>query len=258
MRLHRAALHVGLLFSLSGCEKEKKEAPTAAPVPSASTSAVIGDVATSTSGSVAQAKIGGGPYDGGTLAFDIAAVHTKVDRADAPPWWKGTGDWTFFDATTTDGATMTVGLKETRRLKGGSMNYILFDAVIATKDNAEGEKLVKSLAKALAVDAPAPSAKKKIVPLAASSVVLAEDAVRGSDGSFSGTGGGWMASKWTFEVPNGDMSAEIFFNYNLTSKKGEFSRKSQRYDPNVVKFFAASLEDGAPLGPADAGVRAKP
>jgi hypothetical protein len=180
-------------------------------------------------------------------------VHEKVDRADAPPWWKGSGDWTFFDATTEDEATMTVGLKETRRLKGESMTYILFDAVIAAKDGDEGGKLVTSFAKAFGVQAPtAPGAKKALVPLQVSSVVLAEKAQRQKDGSFAGAGGDWTASKWTFEVP-GDTSAEIFFNYNLTSKEGEFSRKASSYDRKVVRFLAASLRDGTPLAAPDAG-----
>lgn len=257
MSLHRVVA-IASLLSLASCSKAETPPPQPTTTVTAASSAsappaVIGDTVTASSGSTAQVAVGGRREAGGNLPFDIVAVHEKVDRADAPPWWKGSGAWTFFDATTADGATMTVGLKEVRRLKGDPVTYIIVDAIIAAKDGAEGEKLVDALASALRVEVPvATGPKKPPVALKASSVVLAENAKRDSNGAFGGSDGGWTASKWTFEVPDGDTSAEIFVNYNLTAKKGELSRKSARYDPTVVKFLAASLRDGVPLAAAPA------
>jgi hypothetical protein len=228
MSLPRALVFAALL-GLVGCSKADPPAPR----PASSETAV-------------QVAIGGAREPGGTLAFDIVAVHEHVDRADAAPWWKGSGAWTFFDATTAGGAALTVGVRETKSPSAPG-EFVITDAVVSAKDAVEGEKLVVDLARALRVEVPAVTAPRRgVMPLEAASVVLADDAKRDGRGAFVGSGGGWTASKWTFEVP-GDTSAELFVNYNLGAKKGEFRRKSSYYDPEVVKFLAASLRDGAPL-----------
>jgi hypothetical protein len=244
------------LVLLSGCDK-RESAPAPSTTPSSSSSvAITPDLVTKGGGgAMAQVHLGAGTTKGGSLPFEIVEVHEGVARSEAAPWWKPGGDWTFFDAKAEGGVTMTLGVHVRLKLQSDPP-MTLVDAVMVTKDSAEGERLVASLAKALGVDAPpAPGDKKPIAPLDANAVNLMEDAQRSPDGSFSGKGGGWVASKWTFEDP-GVESAEIYLNYSLAAKRGEFSRKDKMYDPDVVKFVARALRDGFQKPPAAASASA--
>lgn len=224
---------LGLALS-TACGKDKREAPPT-PAPSASTGAV-------------QVAIGGGSRKAkdGSVPFTITDVHEKVARSDAVPWWKAGGDWTFFDAKTEDGAAFTIGVKETRRLTSGDMPMILEETVIAASDADAGDKLTRALAKGLAAPEPPQPAKKggSSQALDGSGVVLGENQTRTAEGSFASAGGGWTASKWTFEDADG--FCEIYVNYNLTTKTGELARKSSEHDADFVKRVAAALRDGKP------------
>ncbi len=65
---------------------------------------------------------------------------------------------------------------------------------------------------------------------------------REREGGFSGTGGGWTATKW-FPEHDG-LSGEIFFNFNLDKRQGEFSEKDADYADDLVAIFASALRDG--------------
>jgi hypothetical protein len=65
---------------------------------------------------------------------------------------------------------------------------------------------------------------------------------RGREGGFSGTAGGWTATKW-FPEHDGQ-SGEVFFNYDLVKRHGEFSEKDADYADDLVAIFASALRDG--------------
>ncbi len=65
---------------------------------------------------------------------------------------------------------------------------------------------------------------------------------RQSEGGFSGTAGGWTATKW-FPEHDG-RSGEVFFNYNLGTRQGEFSEKDADYADDLIAILASAMRDG--------------
>lgn len=194
-------------------------------------------------GPVAQVRIGDGP-EPPRLGFAITATYENQAPGTAPPWHSAGGDWTFFDATTDDGAAFVFGIHAGKSAKVGNTPMSFGEGVLATKDRDSGARFAGSFSHAFHVDLPPPStAQKAPVALKASTVVLADDAKRvGAGGGFGGTGGGWTAMKWTFEHESGE--EEVFFNFSRGAKQGELSEKDQEYDPDLAKDFAGALRDG--------------
>ncbi len=79
-------------------------------------------------------------------------------------------------------------------------------------------------------------------PLSINTAVLGYNMDRGRDGGFSGTAGGWTATKW-FPEHDGQ-SGEVFFNYDLVKRQGEFNEKDADYADDLVAIFASALRDG--------------
>ena len=65
---------------------------------------------------------------------------------------------------------------------------------------------------------------------------------RSPEGGFSGHGGGWSATKWFLQRDG--FEAEVFFNYDLTEMKGEFSEKDPDYREDLLSVMAIVLRDG--------------
>jgi len=183
----------------------------------------------------------------GELPFKIAAVYENQCITKVVPYHVEGGDWTFFDCQVQDSEPVqfTVGVQNGQR----SQNFSWGKAFIVVSDHKAGEQFVASLARAFHDDVPPmPTIRTPIEPLEISTAILGEDLQRGASddstvsGGYSGVGGGWTATKW-FPAHEGK-EAEVFFNYSLSKKMGEFSEKDPDYRKDLLAVFASSLRDG--------------
>jgi hypothetical protein len=169
------------------------------------------------------------------LTFSILEVRTNQAPVDAAPWFAPGGKWLVFDGRTVGGAEFTVGLKPEDRSPGQSFGFS--DAMLIVKNRTAGRLFVDEFARAFEMLSPESGSDHPIVPLRLATSILGEGRSRSSTGTFSGSGGEWVASKWFVPKGDGD-NAEIYFNYNLIEKQGEFSEKSRSEAPVLVRIFA--------------------
>lgn len=230
--MRRAAL-VGVLV-LAACKKEEVAAP---PAPAVRADAVTGGSA----GPRLQVPIGRADAPP-KLTFAIAKVYEQQQPTAQPPFHADGGPWTFFDATLDDGTPFTVGLFDRLRLKSDPP-MTLVDAALSVGSTADGETLARAYAKAFGAKEHAAGKAGGLVPLKINSVNLGEKVGRTAGGGFGGSGS-WTASKWTIE--RAQHATEVYFNFSLDEKKGEWSQKDADDDPEVVQDFMEVLHDGRP------------
>lgn len=238
----RTVLAVTLLLFV-GCKKEATSVPpTALAAEPKVAPAVKADAVTGGSEPTLQVRIGGAGAQP-TLPFEIVKLYEKQQPTEKPPFHANGGKWLFFDAKLADGTEFTVGLFDRLELKS-EPPMTLVDATLSTGSSAAGEALALAYAKAFQSAVPkAGAAAKGPGVLKVSSVNLGDDVKRSEGGGFGGSGGGWTASKWTIE--RAEHAAEVFFNFNVAEKKGEWSQKDADYDADVARDFMEVLHDGA-------------
>jgi len=187
--------------------------------------------------------IGGDQDEPRHLPFKITAVHEKQNPStDAPFHVKG-GEWTFFDcqASSDPNVAFTVGVAS--KSSAGKVPVAWGDAVLIVKDREAGARFVESFSKAFAGKVPTPVNLAHVPkPLSIKTAILGYNGNRAETGGFSGEGGGWTATKW-FPEHDG-RSGEVYFNYNLAKRHGEFSEKDAGYGDDLVAVFASALRDG--------------
>lgn len=182
---------------------------------------------------IAEPGIGAGPE----VPFRIEAIHREQRLLQAAPWHEPGGTWTFFDAKTTDGYRFGFGFDATKA--AGSMSFGKVILTVPTRD--DGKRLVDLFARRFEAKAPPEVAPQPLVFRPVSAVFLASDARRTS-GGFAGKGGGYFATKLFLQRPG--IEAEVFFNFSLTAKQGQFSEKDHDYARDLVAFLASELRDG--------------
>lgn len=190
-----------------------------------------------------QVPVGGPePDDWGRLPFTIVAVHTGRTPADKFPFHAPGGDWTFLDcrANADPGVVFTVGVTGS----GPADQPVAWGkALLAVPSREAGAKFVSLFGQAFHAPAPKPRpGGLPPEPLRLGTAVLGVNQRRAEGGGFHGTGDGWTATKW-FPTADGH-EAEVFFNYNLDARTGEFSEKDSGYRGGLVAVFAAQLRDG--------------
>lgn len=192
----------------------------------------------------AEIRIGGDDQDEARhLSFKITAVHQKRKPSEAAPFHVAGGDWTYFDcqAKSDPKVVFTVGVLA----KGGAGDVPIAwgKASLIVKDREAGARFVEVFSKAFGGKVPTP-AKRAYVPQALSlrTAILGHNMKREKQGGFSGAVGGWTATKW-FPEHDGD-SGEVYFNYDLSKREGEFSEKDAEYADSLVTIFASALRDG--------------
>ncbi len=232
-----------LLVLVLGAVAPKRPAPALAKAPARGAPAR----------SQVQVPLGGPGDEAPRLGFTITGVHRAVAPQAKAPFYAAGGAWTFFDAALEDApdCTFTVGVAAAKASGGFGFG----EARLAVKDRAAATCLVEALGEAF--DAPAAEPKKNArvgPPLALNTAVLGVDVARGQHGGFGGDGT-WTATKWFLEA--GDLYGEVFFNYDLTAKRGEFSQKDAEYDLDVVDIVAEKLRD-APVTGRTAAAQGKP
>lgn len=190
-----------------------------------------------------QVPIGNGePEDWGRVPFIITKVYQEQELTKTPPYHAAGGKWTFFDCQVADDkqAAFTVGVCPRGEGKGP---FAWGKAVLAVPDRRAGEQFIRIFAKAFHAKPPRgrPSVMS-LEPLVMATAILGENLKQHPNGGFDGTGEGWTATKW-FPQQFG-LEAEVFFNYNLQTKEGEFSEKDPDYRQDLITIFSAALRDG--------------
>jgi hypothetical protein len=218
-----------VILLLSGCGKK--------PTPQASMNGDPKDVPR------AEIRIGGDEDEARHLSFKITTVYEKQKTSSEPPFHAKGGDWTFFDcqAASDPKVAFTVGVMA----KGGAGGAPVAwgKAVLVVKDREAGGRFVKLFSKSFSGMVPKAVEKPYMPkPLFISTAILGQNLAREAKGGFSGEGGGWTATKW-FPEQDG-RSGEVFFNYNLTKRQGEFSEKDADYADDLLAVFASALRDG--------------
>ena len=177
------------------------------------------------------------------LSFRIRSVHEHQKlSADAPYHIEG-GEWTFFDcqASSDPKVVFTVGTAPKSSEDGVPLAW--GKAVLIVKDREAGARFVELFSKAFSGKLPANLNHAHVPkPLSINTAILGYNMDRGREGGFSGTEGGWTATKWFPE--NDGQSGEVFFNFNLDKRQGEFSEKDAEYADDLAAIFASAFRDG--------------
>jgi hypothetical protein len=227
--MYKQSVLVLAILVLTGCARK--------PMPQAPTS---GDTEQP---SKAEYRIGGDPDQQPRLPFTISAVHVNRSPSKKAPFHAEGGDWTFFDchAISDAKAVFTVGVASGKTSEKLGISW--GKAILAVKDRDAGARFVDLFSKAFSGKTP-PTVQRPYEPTALSinTAVLGRDMRRGETGEYLGTGGGWTLIKWFPE--HDDRSGEVYFNYNLDQRQGEFSEKDPEYADDLVALFASAFRDG--------------
>jgi hypothetical protein len=191
----------------------------------------------------AESRIGGDPDEAPHLSFRITTVYEHQKTSADPPYHTEGGEWTFFDcqASSDPKVAFTVGTAS----KSSDVNAPSGwgKAVLIVKDREAGGRFVELFSKAFSGKLPTPVNQAHTPkPLSINTAILGHNVSRGREGGFSGSAGGWTATKWFAE--HDGLSGEIFFNFDLDKRQGEFSEKDADYADDLVAIFASALRDG--------------
>ncbi len=177
-----------------------------------------------------QVPLGGDGSEAPHVAFAITKVYEA--QQPTPAGHADGGTWQFFDAQTSDGAPFTFGFFA--KPAQGDFPMSFGDASLSTPDRA---RLVASLAKGLRVAKPT-ATKGKGTPLKMRLVVLGRGGAKRAGGGY-GDGGKFVTTK--LFVESGGKQAEVFFNFDVAGKTGEFSEKDASYDKLLISIMGTAL-----------------
>ena len=193
-----------------------------------------------------------GPYDPaawGRLEFRITRVYIDQQLAEEFPGHRDGGAWMFMDcAAAAPGGDVpfVVGVM-TEALPAGDQEGVALTrgrAVVRTRDRAATDAFLALFAESFHTGVPEPLAPKPVHPVVFSTEVLGTSLSRaaGGNGFTLGDDGPWTATKWSPATPH--LHAEVFFNYSLATRQGEFSEKDFSQRDNLLAFWAHTLRDG--------------
>jgi hypothetical protein len=181
--------------------------------------------------------------DSGYLALKIVKVHEGRQPLEQTPWHGPNGDWIFLECepVKAPGLQVVIGGK-TQREPGGEFSFGWGRGVLAIGNPSDGARFVELFAKAFHQELPASHGNRPLGVVKVNTAVLGSDLVRDRGGGFKTGRGRWTATKWFLEDENGE--AEVFFNYNLSEKRAEFSEKDEDYRELLVDQLVIALRDG--------------
>jgi hypothetical protein len=191
----------------------------------------------------AELRIGDDQDEARHLSFTITAVHEKQKPSTEVPFHVKGGDWTFFDCQASNDPKVffTVGISS--QSSGGNVPVAWGKAMLIVKDREAGARFVELFSKMFAGKLPTPVKRDYVPgPLSIRTAILGHNMQREKQGGFSGEAGGWTATKW-FPEHDGE-SGEVYFNYDLSKRQGEFSEKDAEYADPLVAILASALRDG--------------
>lgn len=190
-----------------------------------------------------EVQLGGSdPDEPRCLPFKILEVYEGRSPSTRAPYHVDGGDWTYLDCQTTSDppAVFTIGLL-TKRDDAGALS-VWGKAFLVVSDRCEAERFIESFDEHFAGTSPTPTKRDfSPAPFLMTTTVLGENLNREAI-AFSGEGGGWTATKW-FPVHDG-REAEVYFNYNVGAKEGEFREKDSDYGDDLLAIWASALRDG--------------
>lgn len=177
--------------------------------------------------------------------FRILKVFERHQPGPSAPFHVPGGEWTYFDAALTADPTcrFTVGVSPGKDAGGVEFGKV----ALSVPDVAAAECLVDTLAADFDVDLAELPEGGSVTGATLASAVLGRDVARGKHGGFSGKGS-WVATKLFFA--SDAQEAEVFLNFDLTSKRGEFSEKDEGYNQAMVDLLAAALVKAPAAAPA--------
>jgi hypothetical protein len=191
----------------------------------------------------AELKIGGGQNESRNLAFKITAVHEKQMILPDAPFHADGGEWTFFDCQTSGRHDVVFTVGQIAKSGTGDAVAAWGKSVLIVTDREVGGRFVEIFSKAFAGKLPK-TVKQAYAPrpLLINTAILGRNMRREKQGGYSGEQGEWTATKWFPEFDG--QSSEIYFNYNIAQREGEFSEKDPEYADDLVAIFASAMRDG--------------
>jgi len=191
----------------------------------------------------AQVKIGDDQDEARHLALKITAVHEKQKLSKEAPFYTKGGDWTFFDCLVSSDPSVVFTVGVLRKSAADNVPSAWGKALLIVKNREVGARFVELFAKAFGGKLPKSIRQAHVIErLAINTAILGHYMNREDKGGFSGERGNWTATKW-FPEHDG-LSGEVYFNYNLASRQGEFSEKDPDYADDLVAIFASAFRDG--------------
>ncbi len=194
------------------------------------------------SGSQFQVRLGGSrSEEDGRLDFEILKIYVDRKPINAIPWHAAGGDWTYFDCRTAlpNRAAFTIGIRNTPRQ---GLPVIFSDASIVVANPGEGVQLIEALSKGFHEPPPKIRDPQPLEHWKFKVAMLAEEASREPTGRFQSGEGSWTAAKWFLERDG--RYAEVYFNYSLKERKGEFREKDPDDRKKLLAVLAAVVRDG--------------
>jgi hypothetical protein len=232
----KLALAAVLMFAgAAGCSKCNRSPPDPEPPPYASP-------LTSTDGGLLVELGSGDPDSAGHLGFVIRRVYSGEQPSEAPPWHVPGGDWTFFDAELRGGAPVSFVVGVEIGAKSGGSSFGFGKSLVAVADADTGGRFLDRFATAFSTQVPAPRTRAPLRATPFSIAVLGNNMSRGPAGLGRGDAGGWTGTKWFLQDEG--LEAEVFFNYDLGARVGEFSEKDEDYRRDLLRSLANRLRDG--------------
>ena len=191
----------------------------------------------------AELRIGDGPDESPHLSFKITNVYEhQKPSADAPYHIEG-GEWTFFDCQASSDPKVVFTVGTASKSSDGNAPSAWGKAVLIVKDREAGARFVELFSKAFSGKLPAPG-----ITLMCRNPLPSTRPFLGTTWTESGRGA-FLVRRGAGPQRNGSQStmgnlAEVFFNYDLEKRQGEFSEKDADYADDLVAIFASALRDG--------------
>jgi hypothetical protein len=174
------------------------------------------------------------PVDGeGRLGFAIERVAEQQELRDQPPGFAPGGDWCVLACRIEHhGRPARFFLAERSGPTGKDLPIAWGEGRLWAHGSADGAALLEAFKEAFPTEESVEADPGATGPLAASTVVLGRGLQRQKD-RFAGKGT-WTATKWTF-----DEAEELFVNWSMPEKRGEFAEKDDVFRPGLRAAFAA-------------------
>ena len=187
------------------------------------------------------------PDDWPRLSFRVEEVWTRQQTTAAAPYFSPGGDWTVLRCALASPARGSFFLAECGGAPTAAVPFAWGEGRLWVTDIADAEALLAAWRAAFPpgeVEAeeedeedaprfePGP-AVALAAPLQPRTAVLGRSQGRSGNG-FSGRGT-WTATKWFFD----DGATEIFVNYSVDEKRGEFAEKDEAYRAGMLEAVAA-------------------
>jgi hypothetical protein len=177
------------------------------------------------------------------LSFRIATVHEHQKPTTNAPFHIEGGEWTFFDCQATSDPKVVFTVGTAAKTSEGGVPSTWGKAMLIVNDREAGARFVDLFSKAFSGKLPTFVNRAHVPkPLSINTAILGSNMEREPEGGFSAAVGGWTATKW-FPEHDGK-SGEVYFNFNLDKRQGEFSEKDADYANDLAAIFTSAFRDG--------------